>query len=160
MDNEELQTLCNLLNQQRWAALATLRNGQPHCTMVAYAINKDLSAITLHLSALAPHTQRLTKEPTISLAISQPDNQVDDPQTLARATLNGTVKVLTTDDEAYLQHKQRYLQRLPNAEMLFSFADFNLYEFIPETIRYVGGFARAGNVDLQALSKIATQYEQ
>ena len=155
MDTIDLQPLCQLIRQQRWAAMATVRNGEPHCTMVAYAVNPELSALTLHLSTLAPHTQRLLKSPQISLAISEIDHQTDDPQTLARVTINGQISPIDKESDGYSTHKQRYLERLPNAEMLFSFADFSLYELSIEKVRYVGGFAKAHNVNPQQLINAA-----
>ncbi|VAW90252.1 hypothetical protein MNBD_GAMMA18-2318 [hydrothermal vent metagenome] len=155
MSKNDLQPLCTLLRQQRWAALATIRNSEPYCSMVAYVAAEDLSSFTLHLSTLAPHTQRLLKNPRISLAISETDQQLKDPQTLARATLNGLIQAIAQDDPRYPQLKQRYLEKLPEAEMLFSFADFKLYEFVADKIRYVGGFANAHSVTPQQLMDVA-----
>ena len=39
--------------------------------------------------------------------------------------------------------------------MLFSFADFKLYEFVADKIRYVGGFANAHSVTAQQLMDAA-----
>ena len=155
MSKNDLQPLCTLLHQQRWAALATIRNGEPYCSMVAYVAAEDLSSFTLHLSTLAPHTQRLLKNPRTSLAISETDQRLKDPQTLARATLNGLIQAIEQDDPRYPQLKQRYLEKLPEAEMLFSFADFKLYEFVADKIRYVGGFANAHSVTAQQLMDAA-----
>ena len=155
MSKNDLQPLCTLLHQQRWAALATIRNGEPYCSMVAYVAAEDLSSFTLHLSTLAPHTQRLLKNPRISLAISETDQRLKDPQTLARATLNGLIQAIEQDDPRYPQLKQRYLEKLPESEMLFSFADFKLYEFVADKIRDVGGFANAHSVTEQQLMDAA-----
>jgi hypothetical protein len=35
--------------------------------------------------------------------------------------------------------------------MLFDFGDFNLYRFIPQSARYVGGFARAYTLTAEQL---------
>ncbi len=160
MNKNDLQPLCALLRQQRWAALATIRNGEPYCSMVAYVAAEDLSSFTLHLSTLAPHTQRLLKKPRISLAISETDQQLKDPQTLARVTLNGSVQAIEQDDLRYPLLKQRYLKSLPEAEMLFSFSDFKLYEFVADKIRYVGGFANAHSVTPQQLMAAARAESQ
>lgn len=158
MENIDLQPLCQLIRQQRWGAMATMRNGEPYCTMAAYVAHPNLSSLTLHLSTLAPHTQRLLKAPQASFAISDIDHGTDNPQTLARVSLNGQVHAIEVAHQDYAAHKQRYLERLPDAEMLFSFADFSLYEFSIEKIRYVGGFAMARNVSPQQLTNAAADY--
>ena len=153
MEQKDIDKLRQLIRSQRWAALATIKNGEPYCSMVAYACTADLSSLILHLSTLAPHTQRLLKNPAISIGITEPDSAVDDPQTLARATLTGTVKQISTAEENYDEYRQRYLARLPNSEMLFDFTDFSLFEFTPQKIRYVGGFARAHSISPEQLKE-------
>ncbi|MCF6218261.1 MAG: CREG family protein [Gammaproteobacteria bacterium] len=157
MGETDLQPLCTLLRQQRWAALATVRNGEPYCSMIAYATTDDLSSLILHLSTLAPHTQRLLKMPQISIAISETEQSSKDPQTLARVTLNGHIQAIEKSDPCYATLKQRYLKQLPDADMLFSFADFKLYRFIADKIRYVGGFANAHSIKPQQLIEAANR---
>ncbi len=157
MNPTELQPLCTLLRQQRWAALATLRNGEPYCSMVAYAATDELTTLILHLSTLAPHTQRLLKTPQISIAVSETAEPSKDPQTLARVTLNGLIQAVEKDHPDYLPLKKRYLAQLPDAEMLFSFADFKLYRFVADKIRYIGGFANAHSIKPQQLIEAAGQ---
>ncbi len=157
MGKTDLQPLCTLLRQQRWAALATVRNGEPYCSMVAYAATDDLASLILHLSTLAPHTQRLLKMPQVSIAISEAAPPQKDPQTLTRVTLNGRIQAIEKDDLHYLTLKQHYLEQLPDAEMLFSFADFKLYRFSVDKIRYVGGFANAHSIKPQQLTEAASQ---
>ena len=151
MEQQEVDALRQLIRSQRWASMATVRDGKPYCSMVAYACTEDYSSLILHLSTLATHTQRLLKNPSISLAISEQDSQVDDPQTLARATLTGTIRPISKEEEEYTKQAQRYLERLPNSEMLFDFADFSLFKFTPEKIRFIGGFARAYSLTPQQL---------
>lgn len=111
--------------------------------MVAYVMSDDLSEAYLHLSTLAGHTRNLAKHPQASLVISECDQQRQDPQQLARATLSGTVFVMEPSNQAYAHARQHYLERLPDAEPLFDFADFRLFRLRINKIRYVGGFARA-----------------
>ncbi len=157
MNPIDLQPLCTLIRQQRWGALATVRNGEPYCSMVAYAATEELTTLILHLSTLAPHTQRLLKAPQISIALSETEQPGKDPQTLARVTLNGLIQAVEKDHPDYLRLKQRYLAQLPDAEMLFSFADFKLYRLVADKIRYVGGFANAHSIKPQQLMEAAGQ---
>jgi len=142
--SEQRERLHKLLREQRWASLATLsKDGWPEASMVAYVFDETLPGVYLHLSELAAHTRNMQKCPQTSLAVSECDDGKGDPQQLARATLFGRVTPVSTEETGYAQARERYLRRLPDSEPLFSFGDFHLFRFIPETIRFVGGFAQA-----------------
>lgn len=143
MQAEEYLHLARLIRANRWAALATLRESAPFASMVAYAPEADFSGFLLHLSRLAPHTRNLLADPQASLVISEPDTGGDDPQTLGRVNIQGTVIELTRGSSDYTDARVRYLERLPTAEQLFGFGDFMLFRLLPLDARYTGGFARA-----------------
>jgi putative heme iron utilization protein len=149
---EHLPRLRQLLQQQRWAALATLDGEQrPEASMVAYVLDEERGAVYLHLSTLAGHTRNLARNPQASLVISECDKGHGDPQQLARASLFGQITVITREEEGYETAKQRYLQRLADAAPLFDFGDFRLFRFHIERIRFVGGFAQAHSYRPEAL---------
>jgi putative heme iron utilization protein len=75
--------------------------------------------------------------------IGECDEGSGDPQRLARLSLRGYGGVITPDDAAYVAARQCYLQRLPDAEQRFGFADFMLFRFAIESARFVGGFGQA-----------------
>ena len=141
---DETAAAAALLREQRWAALASLgRDGRPLASMVAYALEPDLSALYLHLSRLAAHTGNLLAAPEASLAVSEPDPGNGDPQTLARITVGGRVEEVARGGEDYRRGRHLYLKRLPDAEPLFEFTDFVLFRLVPDEARFVGGFGRA-----------------
>ncbi len=127
----------------RWAALATLEDGAPAVSMVAYAPFGDLSRLLLHLSGLARHTKNLLDDPRASLAISLPDNGSGDPQELARVSLRGEAMPLDESTDEWATARELYVGRFPASEMRFELPDFFLFEFRPEQVMYVGGFGRA-----------------
>ena len=143
MHADEYPRLAQLIRANRWAALATLHERAPFASMVAYAPEADFSGFLLHLSRLAPHTRNLLADPRASLVISEPDAGGDDPQTLARVSIQGTVVELTRGSSDYTDARERYLEHLPMAEQLFGFGDFMLFRLLPADARYTGGFARA-----------------
>jgi putative heme iron utilization protein len=143
MKSEELQVVAALIRGQRQAALGTLHGGAPFVSMVAYAAEPDFGGVLLHLSRLAPHTRHLLDAPAASLLIAEGDDGRDDVQTLARITLVGAAAPIDPAGPDYAAARERYLARLPAAEMLFSFPDFALFRLVPSEARYVGGFARA-----------------
>lgn len=151
MDPSTLDHARQLIRTQRWAALATLRQDEPFASMVAYVPAADLSYLLLHLSRLAPHTQNLLKNSHASLVISEPDTGQGDPQTLARVSITGTIAAFMPEAPEYLEAKQRYIARLPDAEMLFGFGDFMLLKLTPRKVRFVGGFAQAHGISPEEL---------
>ena len=152
--SEHLPRLIALLDEHRWAALATIgMRGKPEASMVAYAVDGDMTSLFLHLSQLAAHSRNLLRNPDASLVISETDGGDGDPQQLARVSLFGRVVCLERDEPGYAEARRRYLQRLPTAEPLFDFADFRLFRFAIYTARFVGGFAQAHSYDAADLAE-------
>jgi len=147
--------LAQLLRGQRWACLGTQDKKPPYVSWVAFVAEADFSGLVLHLSRLAKHTRNLEAEPLVSLALSESDNGQGDPQQLARLTLQGRVDAVERDDERYEELKTLYLAHLPDAEMMFQFSDFSLYHFVPESGRYVEGFASSHAINVEKLRTAA-----
>ena len=126
--DEQLARLQSLLQTHRWAAMATLgKDGLPDGSMVAYAYNKVQSELYLHLSELAAHTRNLQQTPQASLIVSECDHGNSDPQQLARAIISGKVSRIAPEESGYDQARSQYLATLPDAELLFSFGDFEYH---------------------------------
>ena len=155
METHDQAAVARLIRAERWAALATLREGAPFASLVAYAPEPDLAGFVLHLSSLAPHTQNLLSDPRASLAIGEPDTGGGDPHSLARLSVQGVVEVVAPETAEYEAARDLYLQRLPETERLFSFGDFVLFRLIPKEARYVGGFARAFSLSAAELRAAA-----
>ena len=160
MNPDNALRLGRLLSERRWAALATVADGVPQVGWVAYVPEPGLTGYLLHLSTMAAHTRALLAEPRVSLAISEEDDGRDDPQTLARVTLNGTVAVVEREGEGYETAKACYLVRLPEAEPRFGFGDFALYRFTAEEARLVGGFGQAFRLGPGGLKQAADALEE
>lgn len=141
---DHLWQIAEMTKRHRWAALATMDgDGVPAASMVAYALDTEQGCLYLHLSGLAAHTKELLKQPVAGMVISECDAGDGDPQQLARLSLCIRCAELARESDDYLAAKQCYLQRLPNAEQLFGFADFKLFKARVEGARFVGGFGQA-----------------
>ncbi|HUM02021.1 MAG TPA: pyridoxamine 5'-phosphate oxidase family protein [Thermoanaerobaculia bacterium] len=156
MPTELALLAARLVSSHRWAALATVHEGGPLASMVAYAGEKDLSALFFHLSGLSAHTRDLLADGRASLCVGEADPGTGDPQTLARLTLTGRTVALEEGTPPFDAARRLYLARFPDAEMRFELPDFVLFVFVPEEGRVVGGFARAGRVSPEQLSEAAT----
>lgn len=155
VDNQAEIQLAQLIRNQRWACLATLHVGVPFASFVAYVPDEDFSGFLIHISRLAPHTGNLLAEPRATLAITEQDKGDEDPQTLARVSIQGGVIELMRNSSDYQRARAHYLRRLPYAEQLFTFEDFILFRLIPSQARYIAGFARTWNINPEQLRTIA-----
>ena len=143
MDTEAREQLANLVNAIRWSTLATVNaDGTPLASEVAF-VTWTNSKFLVHLSQLARHTRNLLERPHCSLSVAELDDGRADPQTLARASLQGQASVIRRDAPNYQAAKSAYLARLPQAEPRFDFGDFHLFELTVVSGQFVGGFARA-----------------
>jgi len=145
-----------LVSSHRWASLATLHEGGPLASMVAYATEKDLSALFFHLSGLSAHTRDLLADGRASLCVGEADPGTGDPQTLPRLTLKGRTVPLEHGTPHFEAARNIYLGKFPDAELRFGLPDFVLFVFVPEEGRVVGGFARAGRVSPAQLVEAAS----
>lgn len=146
MNAESQQLLTRLLRHQRTAALGTLYEGAPLVSLVLYLPNVDFSAFYLHLSRLAQHTQAILRDPQVSLMIAEPDTGQQDPQTLARVSLQGVASILSPTDVEHEIVRAAYVQHFPTAAMTVSLGDFAFYQVEPQRGRFVAGFGQIFNL--------------
>jgi len=132
-----------LVHNVRTAVLLTMRNGHPFGSHVPYVFGANWTRAYLHLSRLALHTQHVMTDPKISLFIAEADGPEKNPLALRRINLQGEAVVLSPDTPTYDEIKERYLKRFPQAEMMFGFGDFALWELRLEEAHFVLGFGQA-----------------
>ena len=139
------QGVQQLLRQSRTACLASMGEHGPEASMAPFAIHDG--NMLLHLSALAKHTGNIEREANIGLMICTAETVSDSPLALPRVSLQGKVTAVGAEDLAAA--KQAYLKSIPDAEPLFAFADFRMFQFSPVRVHWVGGFGKARKVSLQ-----------
>lgn len=149
--------VCSLIYEQRWAALATTGSDGPTASMVAYAPEPGLNGLLIYISQLAAHTGQLLAHPDCSLAISVPDGGLDDPQLLPRVSLRGKATPIARDSAGFAAAAACYVERLPAAAPRLALTDFQLFRFVFEEARFVGGFARAARFEGDPLRKVAVE---
>jgi len=111
--------------------------------MVAYAAEPGLRGLLMFLSMLGAHTRDLIADPRASLVVGAPDPGEGDPQNLARVTLDGSAHEVARHEAGFAEAWAVYVGRFPDAAPRIALTDFVLMRFVPESARYVGGFARA-----------------
>jgi hypothetical protein len=146
-----------LIETQRWAALATVNDGVPLASMVAYAVEPGLGGLLIFVSQMAAHTRSLLEAPACSLAITTPDLGEGDPQLLPRVSLQGRAVPIPRADDEFAMAGARYVQRFPDALPRFQLGDFHLFRIAVDEARYVGGFARASTFSGDQLRNTARE---
>jgi len=103
--------------------------------------------------------RNLLASPSVSIAISEPDkDQVRNPQTLARVSIQGEARPLQEDSSGYSEAKALYENRFPDSSPLFGFGDFLLFRLVPREARFVAGFARAYSLDSEERKEAAAVF--
>lgn len=154
IDPAYAQTLRTLLRTQQVAALGTLHKGRPYVSMVPFALLPDGSGFVIHVSQLAAHTRDMLSSPLVSLLVVAPPTPEVPVQGLARVTIQGRAEQYTTGTARHVEAKAAYLARFPQSADLFGFADFSLFVILPESIRFVGGFAQATTLSPATLAEV------
>jgi putative heme iron utilization protein len=145
MDATEALALKTLLVNSPVATLATLHKGEPATSMVPYALLPD-GRFIIHVSRLATHTRDMLEHPAVSLLVMAAPANAETPLALPRVSVQGQAEPCAPDALDYAMARAAYLAKLPEAEELFSFADFSLFLITPQLLRYVAGFGRAHTV--------------
>jgi putative heme iron utilization protein len=141
-----------LLRAARAAALGTVgADGLPAVTLVTPATAPDLSVLML-LSSLSEHRRNLERDGACGLMVAGAA-ATPNPQTAPRLSLGGRASLVPEDEAAPL--RRRWLAAHPYAEGYAGFTDFALWRFVPERAHFVGGFAQAHRLRLEALRPAA-----
>ena len=144
LSDEEVQVAwASLAKEIRTGVLLTLRNGRPFGSHVPYVFGEQWTRAYIHVSRLALHTEHLLQDARVGLFISEPDRPEKNPLALRRMNLLGEAVLLNADAPNFGKVKERYLARFPQSAMMFSFADFSLWELRLQDAHLVLGFGQA-----------------
>ena len=157
MNLAHAQTLRDLLRTQQVAALGTLHQGQPYVSMVPFALRPGGTDFIIHVSQLAAHTKDMLASPQVSLLVIAPPAPEVIAQELARITVQGEAVQFAGGTPEHAAAKTAYLTRFPQSELMFGFSDFSLFAIVPESIRFVGGFAQATTISPETLAEVLSQ---
>lgn len=154
MDSSEALALKSLLENRPVAALATLHKGEPAVSMVPFALLPNSTSFVIHVSRLATHTNDMLANPAVALLVTASADGADSSLALPRASIQARARPCEPESPDYRQARAAYLEKLPEAEELFSFSDFSLFLVETRTVRYVAGFGRAVSLTAEQLAAI------
>jgi len=157
MEPAHAETLRDLLRNQQVASLGTLHKGQPYVSMVPFALRPGGTDFIIHVSQLAAHTKDMLAHPQVSLLVIAPPTPEAIAQELARITVQGEAVQVVAGTPGHAEAKVAYLARFPQSELMFGFSDFSLFAIVPDSIRFVGGFAQATTISPHTLAEALSQ---
>lgn len=146
MHADQAAALRALLESQRVAALATLHKGEPAVSMVPYALLPHGQGLVIHVSRLATHTADMRAHAAVAVLVTAPPASAPTPRELARASLQARAQWIPEGTIEHEAARQAYLQRFPESEETFGFADFSLLRLAVVSVRFVGGLANTGTI--------------
>lgn len=138
------EEVSQLLQQCRIGFLASQGEHGPETSMAAFAMYQG--NILLHLSSLARHSKNILNQSHVGFMICTPEIEYQSPLALPRLSMQGKIELVP--DTLLNVSKEIYLERIPDAEQLFSFADFKLFQMVPSDMQWVGGFGSARKIDV------------
>jgi putative heme iron utilization protein len=156
MDIETARALARLVRGERIAHLGTLRAGGPLVSMTLYMPSRDFTALYVHVSRLAWHTQDMQHDPRVALSIAQTDDRRADPFTLMRVSIRAEAANIANEAAEFPALKAAWLERFPEQAINFELADFSFWKLTPRDARFVAGFGRIHNVSAAELRDCAT----
>ena len=134
-----------LLQGCRTGFLATMGEYGPETSMTPFAMYKG--CIVLHLSSLARHRKNIAEHNHVGFMVCTPETSHRSPLSLPRVSVQGEMMPVAEADLASV--KEAYIRKIHEAEPLFSFADFRLFQIVPAHIQWIGGFGAARNIKLR-----------
>lgn len=155
MDAHSEKMLAQILRETRIMALGTLRDEAPLVSMVGFVPAPDFSAFYIFVSRLAQHTVDMQKDKRVSFLIAETDDGRADPQTLARVTIRASAQIMELGEPGYTPVKKQYLDRFPEAAVLFKLEDFSFWRLLPKGGRFVAGLGKAYNITEDTLIKVS-----
>lgn len=148
MDSTSRAALRRLITEQKVLSLAVLVDRRPVLGLLAYALQSDFSAVLIHASSLARHTQGLRPGAPFSFLIH---DSVIDPLQVVRASFEGAVAIIERGSPDFERGRDLFLRRFPESGVLFTLADFRMCSLPLQRGRFVQGLARAVDVSADDL---------
>jgi putative heme iron utilization protein len=152
MNPEDSALLARLMRGARIAHLGTLRQGAPLVSMTLFLAAPDFSAVHVHVSRLAWHTQDMAQDGRVALSVAETDDAREDPFTLARVTIRADAAPIPADPAL----KDAWLARFPAQAVNFELPDFAFWRLAPRDARFVAGYGRIHNLSAAALAAAAS----
>lgn len=134
-----------LVAKSKTAVLSTLEHqlGYPY-SAVSEVLPLANGDVIVFVSSLAEHTIHLQRDPRAALLYSE-GLGLENPLAHPRLSMMGKFEWQADRN----QFRAAYLELHPLAARYIDFQDFDYYRFMPERVRFIGGFGRMGWLDAE-----------
>lgn len=153
LDTTELKELVKryqklLISQQTIMLSTASSSGVPDISYAPF-IRSDSGVFYIYVSEMARHTTHLLTNPQASLLFIKPEADCQNLFARERAILNCTVQKIPKSDKTYEQQLDALQAKFGDVlSLLRTLTDFHLFALQPESGRYIIGFGRAFNIQV------------
>jgi len=130
--------LQELLQSQKLAVLATQREGQPYCNLVAFAATSDLKHVVFATPKRSQKYENMVRDRRISMLVDNRTGQDTDFQKAVAATIVGLAEDAPKTDSCHLL--ELYLRKHPKLNEFVSSEDSALIRISVDSYRMVRRF--------------------
>lgn len=136
--NEMRDILHELFESQKLAVLATQRDGQPYCNLVAFAVTSDLKYVVFATPKSSQKYENMVRDGRISMLVDSRTGQDTDFQKAVAATIMGLAEEAPkTDSDGLLD---LYLRKHPKLKKFVSSEGCALVRVSVDAFRIVRRF--------------------
>jgi nitroimidazol reductase NimA-like FMN-containing flavoprotein (pyridoxamine 5'-phosphate oxidase superfamily) len=138
-----LEKMKDLVRTKDVCVLATVSEGQPHCSLMSYATDKDCREIYMVTPKKTKKYQNLTGNPAVSLLIDTRDEDRGNNRHRAKAlTVNGRFEAIRDPGKKNLI-KASLLERHPHLNVLVDDPDVEFFAVRIKSLQLLEGVADA-----------------
>jgi nitroimidazol reductase NimA-like FMN-containing flavoprotein (pyridoxamine 5'-phosphate oxidase superfamily) len=136
--NEVRDILQELLQSQKLAVLATQRDGQPYCNLVAFAVTRDLKYAVFATPKPSQKYENIVRDGRVSMLVDNATGQDTDFEEAIAATIVGLAQEAPKSDGNQLL--ELYLRKHPELKEFVLSTDCALMQVSVEIYRIVRRF--------------------
>jgi len=138
-----LEKMKDLVRMKDVCVLATVSEGQPHCSLMSYATDADCREIYMVTGRETKKYRNLKENPAVSLLIDTREEDRGSQRHLARSlTVNGRVEVVDDPDKKEWI-KTRLLERHPHLKALMDDPDAEFFSVRIRSLQLLEGITDA-----------------
>ncbi len=119
--NDLRRILQQLLESEKLAVLATHREGQPYCNIVAFAVTSDLRYVVFATPKASQKYENMVRDGRVSMLVDNATGKDNDFQEAIAATVVGRAEEMPKTDGEHLL--ELYLQKHPKLSEFVHSAD-------------------------------------
>ena len=142
MENNEILTqfLKAKLEKQRFGVLTSIKENQPHSTLVALVISDDLKKIIFATPRATRKFEAIKKNPNVALFMDDRENKPEDISKAVTISAVGKAIIIEDSDENLGQYRAKYLYKHPYLSDFLEAKETAIVEILVKQFQIVSKF--------------------